>query len=205
MNEETKAESLQEGIGRTVSILQRQFLEAENPSARRTLAVLRRAVDEEPGENPEVWQLVLEALPERFIGQRDEPTAGEWAGHLALTLYAIHQRGNTRPVHIPGISFGSAAGTLMRGRTASTKRSYDALLSATNFPTRRHYLRALVGLMATDSTSTNAIGLDYGRLASDIYRLQFAQYRPSLLRAWGRDFYRAFSWAPAEPSAPTTN
>ncbi|WP_182353699.1 type I-E CRISPR-associated protein Cse2/CasB [Flaviflexus huanghaiensis] len=196
MNDTHQSEQLSDGIGQAVSRLQHQFLEAGDPSARRKLAVLRRAVNEDPGESPEVWQMVLEALPEKYIGRRDQPTAGEWAGHLALTLYAVHQRGNVRPVHVVGQSFGSAAGTLLRGRTESTKRTYDALLSATNFATRRHYLRALIGLMATDSTSSRAIGLDYGRLANDIYRLQFGKFRSSVLRTWGRDFYRAFSWAP---------
>lgn len=166
----------------------------ELPSARARLAALRGAVDETPGENAEVWQLVLESIPERFVGTRDEPTAGEWAAHLALTLYAVHQRGNSRPVHVSTEqrSFGSAVGALMAGRTDSTKRIYDALISATNFETRRHYLRSLIGLMSTDSRENDRLGFDYGRFALDLYRLQFAEYRPALLRNWGRDFYRSF-------------
>lgn len=197
-------ERLDRAVGNRVNRLQREFLTEELPHARGELAQLRQAVDEPPGISPLVWQLVLEALPEQFIGTRDEPTAGEWAAHLALTLYAVHQRGNQNPMHQIDNSLGRAAGRLIRTRQAqsqSVKKRYDAVLTATNFTSRRYHLRSLVGLL-----SAEAIPVDYGRLALDLYQFQKPGGKDTVNRVWGRDFYRAFTYKPVdEPIEPPKN
>lgn len=182
-----KKGTLDTAVGTYVAGLQRDFLGERKSSARATLARLRQAVDEAPGVNPDVWQTVLEILPEQFIGSRDQPTKGEWAAHLALTLYGVHQQGNNTPMHEPGVTFGTAMGRLMRERP-SAKSRYDALLSASHFAGRRNYLRSLTGLLSTDG-----IPVDHGRLALDLFRLQSADHKNSVVRVWGRDFYRAFA------------
>ena len=196
-------ERLDRAVGNRVKRLQGEFLTQELPRARGDLAHLRQAVDEVPGTSPLVWQLVLEALPEQFVGTRDEPTAGEWAAHLALTLYAVHQRGNQNPMHQIDNSLGRAAGRLVRTRQAqsqSVKKRYDAVLTATNFTSRRYHLRSLVGLL-----STEAIPVDYGRLALDLYRFQKPGGKDSVNREWGRDFYRAFTYQPVDESSDTAS
>ena len=182
-----KKRTLDAAVGTYVAGLQRDYLGGRESSARATLARLRQAVDEAPGVNPDVWQTVLEILPEQFIGSRDQPTKGEWAAHLALTLYGVHQQGNNTPMHEPGVTFGTAMGRLMRERP-SAKSRYDALLSASHFAGRRNYLRSLTGLLSTDG-----IPVDHGRLALDLFRLQSADHKNSVVRVWGRDFYRAFA------------
>ena len=182
-----KKGTLDTAVGTYVVGLQRDFLGERESSARATLARLRQAVDEAPGVNPDVWQIVLEILPGQFIGSRDQPTKGEWAAHLALTLYGVHQQGNNTPMHEPGVTFGTAMGRLMRERP-SAKSRYDALLSASHFAGRRNYLRSLTGLLSTDG-----IPVDHGRLALDLFRLQSADHKNSVVRVWGRDFYRAFA------------
>lgn len=190
-----KKRTLDAAVGTYIVGLQRDFLGGRDGSARATLARLRQAVDEAPGVNPDVWQIVLEILPEQFIGSRDEPTKGEWAAHLALTLYGVHQQGNTRPMHELGISFGTAMGRLMRERP-SAKSRYDALLTASHFAGRRNYLRSLTGLLSTDG-----IPVDHGRLALDLFRLQSADDKNSVVRVWGRDFYRAFAYRSTEKAS----
>ncbi|MFL0503361.1 type I-E CRISPR-associated protein Cse2/CasB [Kocuria rhizophila] len=182
-----KRRALDDAVGSYVAGLQRAFLGAQESTARATLARLRQAVDEQPGTDPEVWQIVLSVLPQQFIGSRDQPTKGEWAAHLALTLYGVHQQGNQSPMHVPGISFGNAMGRLMRERP-SAKSRYDALLTASHFAGRRNYLRTLTGLLSTDG-----IPVDHGRLAVDLYRLQSAEHKDTVVRVWGRDFYRSFT------------
>ncbi|CAL8895914.1 type I-E CRISPR-associated protein Cse2/CasB [Kocuria varians] len=182
-----KKTTLDDAVGSYVAGLQRDFLGARESPARATLARLRQAVDEQPGADPEVWQIVLSVLPKQFIGFRDQPTKGEWAAHLALTLYGVHQQGNQSPMHVSGISFGTAMGKLMRERP-SAKSRYDALLTASHFAGRRNYLRTLTGLLSTDG-----IPVDHGRLAVDLFRLQSAEHKDTVVRVWGRDFYRAFS------------
>lgn len=189
-------------VGSGISKLQSAFL-GEDPAARATLAQLRLAVDEEPGLNPRVWERVMAIVPESYAGWGDEPSNGEWAAHLALTFYAVHQQGNTRPMHDREVSFGAAVGALMRERPPSTKARYDAALMATTFRQQRYHLRSLIGLLKADG-----IALDYGRFANDLFLLQIDEFRPGVIRRWGRDFYRSYSRAPKknlEPSASSTN
>ncbi|MDO5617955.1 type I-E CRISPR-associated protein Cse2/CasB [Kocuria sp.] len=193
MNQPSSKEvpDLRSAVGRAVGNLQRTSLDLDLPAARSQLARLRGAVDEPPGRSPEVWSMVLDAVPDEFMGTGDHATDSETATHQALTLYAVHQRGNNRPMHVAGPgsnSFGGAAGRLAKGRTASVKARYDALLMATSDEGRAQHLRSLVGLLSTD-----AIPLDYGQFALDLSRLKKAAYRDSVQRRWGRDFYRAFA------------
>lgn len=68
----------------------------ETPSARALRAQLRGALSREAGSVPELWDLTLDGRP-GYLG--DEPTRGEKAVHGALTLWALHQGSNTRPMH----------------------------------------------------------------------------------------------------------
>lgn len=179
---------LDTAVGKAISTIQRDRLENETPASRAMLARLRLAVDEEPGDSPGVWERVMEAIPESYRGRTDAPSDGEWAVHLALTFYAVHQQGNAQPMHVRDMSFGTASGRLVRNRTASTKARLDAALTATTFIAQRYHLRGLIGLMSTD-----AIPFDYGRFAQDIFLIQKPNHRPGVIRRWGRDFYSAYS------------
>ena len=74
---------------------------------RAELAKLRRGIGHAPGELPELWGSFLLEMPESFQG-RSAPSAAEWAVYLALTLYAMHQQGNDRPMNCPGNTLGRA-------------------------------------------------------------------------------------------------
>ena len=192
MSESTDStERLDHAVGTAIMKLQRERLDADTSASRAALAQLRLAVDKEPGENPVAWESVVEVLPSTYYGRTDAPSDGEWAVHLALTLYSVHQQGNTSAMHVPGVGFGTASGRLVRGRTPSTKARLDAALTSTTFNAQRYHLRSLVGLMSAD-----AIPFDYGRFAQDLFLVQKPDYRPGVIRRWGREFYRAFSHKP---------
>ena len=70
---------------------------------RAELAKLRRGISHAPGELPELWGSFLLEMPESFQG-RSAPSAAEWA--VYLTLYAVHQQGNDRPMNCPGNTLG---------------------------------------------------------------------------------------------------
>ena len=74
---------------------------------RAELAKLRRGIGHAPGDLPELWGSFLLEMPESFQG-RSAPSAAEWAVYLALTLYAMHQQGNDRPMNCPGNTLGRA-------------------------------------------------------------------------------------------------
>lgn len=182
--------SLRSRVSEHIYKLQSQYL-AGVPSARGSLAELRKAVDEEPGINPRVWFITMETVPEQWAGKSDKPSYSELAAFTALTLYGVHQRGNTAPMHVARVPFAKATGELVRQRTASMKRRFDAVLTATTFDAQRYHLRSLVGLLSTDG-----IGFDYGRLANDLVHLQHAESRPGIQREWGRQFYQSYAFTP---------
>ncbi len=89
----------------------------ETPSARALRAQLRGALSREAGAVPELWDLTLDDRP-GCLG--DEPTRGEKAVHGALTLWALHQGSNTRPMHDTSErprSFASAIRVVAQGQS----------------------------------------------------------------------------------------
>ena len=84
---------------------------------RAELAKLRRGIGHAPGELPELWGSFLLEMPESFQG-RSAPSAAEWAVYLALTLYAMHQQGNDRPMNCPGNTLGRAVRQLAERNSA---------------------------------------------------------------------------------------
>ena len=84
---------------------------------RAELAKLRRGIGHAPGELPELWGCFLLGMPESFQG-RSAPSAAEWAVYLALTLYAVHQQGNDRPMNCPGNTLGRAVRQLAERNSA---------------------------------------------------------------------------------------
>lgn len=188
MQHHENEDSLRSRINAYIHKLQSQFL-AGVPSARGDLAELRKAVDEDPGVNPRVWFMTMETVPERWVGKGEAPSPAELAAFTALTLYGVHQRGNSSPMHVSKTPFAQAVGELVRNRTASAKRRFDAVLSATSFEAQRYHLRSLVGLLSADG-----IPFDYGRLAGDLVSLQFPATRSNVQRAWGRQFYQSYAF-----------
>ncbi|OFL66334.1 type I-E CRISPR-associated protein Cse2/CasB [Brevibacterium sp. HMSC063G07] len=193
---ETEKVTVWSSVGRYIQSLQQQFLN-EAPAARGSLAELRRAVDEEPGVNPRVWAMVLECLPEYAQGRTDEASRGEWAAFTALTLYAVHQRGNSAPMHTRDVPFAQVVGKVVRDDSASLKGRYDAIITATSFAGQRHHLRSLIGLLSSKNTPEWSTAFDYGQFASDILQLQNPAKRSSVQRRWGRDFYHGYSFKPS--------
>lgn len=180
-----------------ITELQRRML-ANESGAVATLARLRRCDPSQVGADPLVWQVTLGDLPDVLtsFGDRrpDAPTPAERALHATLVLYALHQqRSRDEGVHRPGISFGRAVRMLSRARAVGEEpdagtvgRLHHAVL-ASDFAGHLHHLRGLIQLMKAEK---KAIGIDYGRLAVDLWYLA-DPYRDSLtvLSRWGRDLH----------------
>ena len=77
------------------------------------LARLRHGAGKIPGELPELWGEFLNDMPEDLRSKTNEPSYAEWAIYLALTMFALHQQGNTNSVHCKGKSIGRATAELM--------------------------------------------------------------------------------------------
>lgn len=166
-----------------VTRLQRDYL-AGKPSGRRDLAELRRAVGRTPGEVPAVWALTDVASDT----DTDSPTTDEWAVHVAMCLYAVHQQGRNLPAHVPGRPFAQAVNTLtgeMQEKSPVWKR-FTAALLADDIEGLREHLQGIVGQMHSNKSYTP---FDYAVLADDIAQLQNPARRSGVRLRWQRDFY----------------
>lgn len=188
--------AVQQYVSRRVARLQGMLLsDAGHSAAARVLAELRRAISSAPGADPSVWVVEFEEMPECLQGVSSEPSAGEWAVHGALTLYAVHQQSQRVGMYQVGApySLGASIRMLVARRADAYSGIEDgqlptrfaALVTAASMEERMHYLRQIVQLLRTES-----IPLDYGRLARDLYNLQ-NPYRADAVRlAWGRAYTR---------------
>lgn len=164
----------------------------ETPSARALRAQLRGALSREAGSVPELWALTLDGRP-GYLG--DEPTRGEKAVHGALTLWALHQGSNTRPMHDTSDrprSFASAIRIVAEGQSgdkraeeAAIYRRFSAAVQAPTFEGLLVHLRSLVAQLEAAE-----IPCDYAGLAADLFTWQNPRYRTSVMRNWGRQFAR---------------
>lgn len=153
------------------------------------LAKLRRGIGKKMGERPELLAYVLldnEAKSEKL-------TATEQAVYTALTLYALHQQGQSRIMHDNRldaknnryVSFGAAVKKLVNENNAKAlQRRFVQVATASSLEELAVHARSLINML-----NKNGIALNYGQFAYDLYRFQNEDKRREVLLSWGRDFY----------------
>lgn len=156
------------------------------------LAQLRRGIGKRPGELPELWGMFLQNMPEELMSKTDEPSYAEWAVYTALTLFALHQRGHSDPMHEPGEEnrLGRAVRKLDGGNDEeldSLAQKFGLVAQSDDMTELSYRLKTVIGLL----TGAN-IRLDYADLAADLYEFQFEDRADNIRLKWGRDFYRDF-------------
>lgn len=150
------------------------------------LANLRRGVGRKLGETPELWGLVFDRCPKELLGKRDFSNA-EWSIYTALTLYALHQQGNSQPMNCyDDTSLGKACRKLVKddGNEERILNRLSLVVTATSKEDISYHLRGIVQLL-----SSNGIPLDYSNLAKQLYLIINSDYSESIKLSWGRDFY----------------
>lgn len=178
--------SVAEAVGSHVAQLQAQ-LQAEVPAARARLASLRSGVGRQAGDVPAIWAETVEIVPEALQGHTDEPNHAEWAVHVAMTSYSLHQRPTGIGAHRPGVGFGEAVGHLARvGRFSeeAVRRRFLALVTSQSPEEAARHLQGLISQLRVVE-----IGLDYGRLAEDLRRLFHPTSAKRVRLAWGRQYH----------------
>lgn len=153
------------------------------------LAELRRGIGKVPGEVPQLWGYFLDSMPEEFYGD-NEPSRAEWAVYISLTLFALHQQGKdslVNPMQKDGQSLGSALASLVHDENDRERiaRRFNIIATSNSIEELSHYMRAVIQLLRGEN-----IGLDYPKLAGDIYCFQFPELISNVRLNWGQDFYR---------------
>lgn len=158
--------------------------------------------------------LVLAERPDDWPGTLDHERAEE-ALHLTVTLWALHQQSHREvDMHVTGRGLGQAVRALMTPGAAKADQKADQARETKgggggattpepelNEPLRRRFvrvgtagsldvlaqrLREIVLLLRRD-----AVPLDYGLLADQLYRWQEPIFTAAVRREWGRDFHLA--------------
>lgn len=205
-----------------VTGLQGAFLR-EDPHAVAALARLRRGAGKPAFMVQDLWGLTgmeelataLDTLTgsERRFFDIDH---AEEALNLAVTLWALHQQSQ----HGKGMhklpwrekgkqerrqGLGTAVRELMRATTGGTevdeplRKRFVRVAGATSLNAFAQRLRDIVLLLRRE-----AIPLDYGLLADQIYRWQSAAGRADVHREWGRDFHVSAVVSASGPQSPET-
>ena len=163
------------------------------PRQRAELAELRRGIGHQPGDLPALWGRILEQLPENCWG-KNGPSEAEWAVYLALTLYALHQQGESSiSMNEKDCTLGQAVRQLAQKNTpsgqdwteSSVLRRFNALATADSMPELAHHLRGMIQLLRAEK-----IRLDYPQLAAELYQFQFPEGAARVRLQWGRELYR---------------
>ena len=191
-------------VARQISGLQNRVLSQNSTQGRALLAQLRRGLATEPGALPETWEVEFGEMPEGLRGLGSKPaTSGEWAVHLALVLYAVHQQSqqsamyrktdiNAGELH----GFGNSVRRLAN-RNRSTgqgeqlalgemPRRFRAMVTSESIEELAHYARQLVTQL-----KGAGIPLDYGSFAGQIYDYQDPYRRERVRLEWAREFSQA--------------
>lgn len=154
------------------------------------LAELRRGVGRKPGDIPQLWGLLFSGLPEDMMSKSGEPRPEEWAIYTTLTLYAYHQQGRdpgTDSVNAHGIGIGRAVASMVHS-TDDLERlqsRFNRFATSVDMPEAVTHLRGIIGLLKAE-----LVGLDYPRLAKELYQYQFYDGAKSIRLSWGQDLYR---------------
>lgn len=153
------------------------------------LANLRRGIGRVPGELPELWGGFLQDMPPEFFSRSGEPTAAEWAVYLSLTLFALHQQSQEKPMCADGVGIGQAVRRLADKQREDPQESgafkrFNALITADSMEEVSHHLRGLVQFLRREG-----LPLDYPQLAFDLFELQFPNSAPRVKLRWGQDYF----------------
>lgn len=155
------------------------------PAPGEELAALRRGIGRDPGTVASMWPYYTQLDD---AGRRTERLEAE---HLALTLFAVHQQSQARPVHRTGVGLGTALLALRRSGKFSEEaldRRVGAAATATSTGEVAHHLRGLVTQLRGVS---DVAGLDYTRLFRDLRNWHIAERRAEVRRRWGGQY---FAW-----------
>ncbi|WP_328954096.1 type I-E CRISPR-associated protein Cse2/CasB [Kitasatospora purpeofusca] len=170
-----------------VSQLQRGY-RADEAAAVARVAQIRRGAGRPIDALPELWGLTgLERLyPQGRTGPSD--ALAENAMHTAVTLWSLHQQSHREAgMHrTSGPQLGGAVRQLMPSDDIDEplRKRFVRAGAAPTFDILAQRLRELVVLLRRE-----AVPLDYGLLADQLYRWQRPDGRGEVNRAWGRSFH----------------
>jgi CRISPR system Cascade subunit CasB len=134
-------------------------------------------------------------LPDLELNESEQGKLME-CSKASLRLYAMHQQSKQKPMAVAPAGGNSRKGSFGRSCRAITgadsekngadgvRRRMALVEAASNIQGIEFYMRQLVLQMRAKDVT-----LDYGKLAHDLYLLQFDWARDGVFMGWARDYY----------------
>lgn len=146
------------------------YLSENTQNAKYIAPMLRHAISEVPGQNPELYGQFMCLIPADLQGKGINISYEEYALYISLAMYVIGPRENKE------LTIAEAASI------AQIKRQkIVAIESASNIEEFQTELRSLVKLLGSKN-----VGFNYSQLAIDIYLQQINKINIS--RKWEREY-----------------
>lgn len=171
----------------TAKILAKLKAQEELSSGKAALAALRHSIGKPLGEASDVWPLMLENMPEKFLSHNGVETKEELAIYAALQLYAVQRQGTRGKAATESVqNIGEALQKIRKGvGQESLDRRFVAALSATSFTALIYQLRQLMKL----AKAKGALPVNFAALAKDFYWYQMGAREKICLR-WAEAYYK---------------
>jgi CRISPR system Cascade subunit CasB len=154
------------------------------------LAELRRGLGKRTGDDPRLWGILFDEMPEALMGKGNQASYAENAVYNSLTLFALHQQGHkldSQNMNDENIKIGCAVARIIE-RAEDEERiinKWDQIATSSNIDELAHHMRSIIQML-----SIKNIGFSYPALAVDIYRFQFPELVSGVRIEWGRTFFR---------------
>ena len=194
---------VQDAADTHIRALQSGYLR-DHPDAVASLARIRRGVGKPVHAVPDLWGLTGTELLYSEIDERRRPEdflRAENAVHIAVTLWALHQQSRRDvPMHVTrGPHLGRAVRDLMPQEQFDEpiRRRFVRVGTASSLDVLTQRLRDIVLLLRQEARP-----MDYGVLATQLYRWQQPGGRGAVHREWGRNFHARAQ--PGPVAAPTS-
>lgn len=164
----------------------------DSSAGKATLANLRHSIGRPLSESIGVWSLMLEDLPEEFLGKKGWLTMEEQAILTTLQFYALHQQGESKSVLLKDEesvwqNIGYSLSSLRKGEeTLAVDRRFNALITSATYEELTHHLRQMIQLLKSKTSEK----INYAKLANDLFWF-LRGYDENLRLNWSRSYYRS--------------
>lgn len=171
------------------NIFKRLSLMNDKSLKKSILAKLRNSLGKPLSQTIEIWSILFEYLPEKFLSDNYSENYAERVILTTLQLYAVHQQGFDINV-LDDENFKSIGFSLSQLRTDENKfaldRRFNSMITSSTFDELSTHLRHLVKQLKSKSP---VIKVDYVKLSWDLYMFLLGNEEKVQLN-WARDYYK---------------
>lgn len=171
------------------NIFKRLSLMDDKSLKKSILAKLRNSLGKPLSQTIEIWSILFEYLPEKFLSDNYSENYAETVILTTLQLYAVHQQGFDINV-LDDENFKSIGFSLSQLRTDENKfaldRRFNSMITSSTFDELSTHLRHLVKQLKSKSP---VIKVNYVKLSWDLYMFLLGNEEKVRLN-WARDYYK---------------